>query len=92
MNKVNYDKDGVLFENLIPGDIFTYNDKVYMKIENSFRHLCKGCNYPFEYITCGKHTTVYDIAVNLENGKVDSFDGNTMVQIKPLDRVEIEKE
>lgn len=92
MNKVNYEKDGVLFENLIPGDIFIYNDKVYMRIENSFGHLCKGCNYPFEYHTHGNYIIVCDIAVNLENGKVDSFDGNMMVKIKPLDRVEIEKE
>ena len=90
MNKLNYDKKTVPFGSIPIGGMFRYREKVYMKIENVFRPVTTDYTYGFEYSIGEGSYSVYDLAVNLGNGTIDSFEGNTEVDVVKIDRIEIE--
>ena len=92
MNKLNYDKKTVPFESIPIGGMFRYKQKVYMKIENVFRPVANDYTYDLDYSTGGSSYPVYDLAVNLGNGTIDSFENNTEVDVMKIDRIEIETE
>ena len=92
MNKLNYDKKTVSLDSIPSGGMFRYKQKVYMKIENVFRPVANDYTYDFEYFIGENAYPVYDLAVNLGNGTIDSFEGNTEVDVVKIDRIEIETE
>ena len=92
MNKLNYDKKTVPFESIPIGGMFRYKQKVYMKIENVFRPVENDYTYDFEYSIGGNFYPVCDLAVNLSNGTIDSFENSTEVDVMKIDRIEIEIE
>ena len=90
MNKLNYDKKTVPFENIPIGGMFRYKQKVYMRIENVFRPVVDYYTYDFKYCIEGNFYPVYDLAVNLGNGTIDSFENSVEVDVMKIDRIEIE--
>ena len=92
MNKLNYDKKTVSFESIPVGGMFRYKEKVYMRIENVFRFIENNHTYDFEYCSGENCYPVYDLAVNLSNGAIDSFENNAEVDVVKIDRIEIETE
>ena len=92
MNKLNYDKKTVPFESIPIGGMFRYKQKVYMKIENVFRPVTNDYTYDFEYSIGECSYPVYDLAVNLGNGTIASFENSTEVDVMKINRIEIETE
>lgn len=90
MNKLNYNKKTVPFENIPIGGMFGYNQKVYMRIENAFRPLVNDYTYNFGYYMGEIIYPVYDLAVNLGDGTIDSFENSVEVDVVKIDKIEIE--
>lgn len=94
MNKLNYDKKTVPFESIPIGGMFRYKQKVYMRIENVFRpvedYYTIVINYDFKYCIDGNFYPVYDLAVNLSNGTIDSFENSVEVDVIKIDKIKIE--
>lgn len=90
MNKLNYDKKTVPFESIPIGGMFRYKQKVYMKIENVFRPLASDYTYDFGYCIGEIVYPVYDLAVNLGDGTIDSFENSVEVDVMKINRIEIE--
>ena len=91
MNKLNYDKKTVSFDSIPNGGMFKYKQKVYMKIQNTFRMIgdCHSYNLKYESV---EHYNAQWLAVNLSNGEIDSFEWNTEVDVMRIDKIEIEAE
>lgn len=89
MNKLNYDKKTVPFESIPIGGMFRYKQKVYMKIQDSFRMIGDSYSYKLKYESV-EYYNAQCLAVNLSNGEVDSFEWNTDVDVMKIDRIEIE--
>lgn len=87
MNILTYKRSNkVYFDSLENGDVFIYDNKIYMKVGNvmvsqdgkEFLTLCYNCN------------NSYDFSVNLETGEPREIAGGTFVE--PLGEVKIKKD
>lgn len=92
MNKLNYDKSTVSLETIPIGGIFRYKQKVYMRIQSSFRIVGDNCCRNFMYESGKQYYDVLFLAVNLGSGEIDSFGWNTDVDVMKIDKIEIEIE
>lgn len=92
MNKLNYDKKTVSFDSIPSGGMFRYKQKIYMRIQDSFRMTGDCYSYKLEYESAEQYYNAQCLAVNLGNGEIDSFEWNTDVDVVKIDRIEIEAE
>lgn len=90
MNKLNYDKNTVSLETIPIGGMFRYKQKVYMRIQSSFRIVGDNCCRNFMYENGEQYYDVLFLAVNLGSGEIDSFGWNTDVDVMRIDKIEIE--
>lgn len=89
MNKLNYDKKTVPFENIPIGGMFRYKQKVYMRIQSYFRMIGDSYNYELIYKSVEEYYNAMYLAVNLSNGEIDSFEWDTEVDVVKIDKIEI---
>ena len=91
MNKLNYDKSTVSLATIPIGGMFRYKQKVYMKIQDSFRMIGDSYSYKLKYESV-EYYNAQCLAVNLSNGTIDSFENDAEVDVVKIDRIEIETE
>ena len=87
MNILTYKRSNkVCFDSLENGDVFIYDNKIYMKASNKMRSQDGGSLIT---IYCSVNIS-YDFGVNLETGEPREITGGTWVE--PLGEVKIRKE
>lgn len=88
MNILDYKRSNrVCFDNLVYGDLFILNDKVYMKVKSEIRNNLKEKSVTQIYynINC-----MDDFCVDLETGEPMTISGGRYVE--PLGEVKIKKD
>ena len=87
MNILSYKRSNkVYFDNLANGDVFIFDNKVYMKVRSKIL-LQDEKNFSILYYDGNNN---YDFCVNLETGEPMEIAGGTWVE--PLSEVEIKKD
>ena len=87
MNILSYKRSNkVYFDNLANGDVFIFDNKVYMKVINKMLKQ-DGKNSTILYYDCNNS---YDFGVNLETGEPREIAGGTWVE--PLSEINIKKD
>lgn len=87
MNILSYKRSNkVCFDNLANGDVFIFNNRVYMKVSNKMLNQ-DGEKFTILYYDINKS---YDFCVNLETGEPMEIAMGTLVE--PLGVVEIKKD
>lgn len=92
MNKLNYDKKTVPFESIPIGGMFRYKQKVYMKIQDSFRMIGDNYSRNLVYEDGEQYFNAVGLVVNLGTGEIDSFEYDAEVDVMRIDKIEIEVE
>lgn len=87
MNILSYKRSNkVCFDNLANGDVFIFNNRVYMKVNN----VMISQDEKKLMTLCYDGNNTYDFCVNLETGEPMEIAGGTLVE--PLGEVEIRKD
>ena len=87
MNILKYKRSSkVCFDNLEYGDVFIFDDRVYMKVSNVMISQNKK-EFITLYYNCNNS---YDFGVNLETGEPREIAGGTWVE--PLGEINIKKD
>ena len=87
MNILSYKRSNkVCFDNLANGDVFIFNNRVYMKVNN----VMISQNEKKLMTLCYDGNNTYDFCVNLETGEPMEIAGGTLVE--PLGEINIKKD